>query len=286
MAYLYRHIRLDKNEPFYIGIGLTEDSKYIRANQKGCHRNNLWNKIASKTDYRVEILFDGETPEFVKEKEIEFIKLYGRINLNNGILSNLTDGGDGNINPSLETREKMGNKKGFIMSQETKDKISKAKKGKSQGPHSLQAIANMKLASKNREVTEKMLESFRKRKGLIPKAFESNIEHIRLNGHSKETREKMSQSHKGKTLTDEHKLNMKLAHKKNKEEGKIIYKPSPKRMKIIQYDIDMNFIEEYNSICECCKINDFKKSNVIGVLKGRGKHYKKFIFKYKDETKN
>jgi hypothetical protein len=32
MAYLYRHIRLDKNEPFYIGIG--SDKQYKRAYNK------------------------------------------------------------------------------------------------------------------------------------------------------------------------------------------------------------------------------------------------------------
>ena len=31
MAYLYRHIRLDKNEPFYIGIGSNELNNYKRA---------------------------------------------------------------------------------------------------------------------------------------------------------------------------------------------------------------------------------------------------------------
>jgi hypothetical protein len=31
MVYLYRHIRLDKNEPFYIGIG--SDKQYKRSNK-------------------------------------------------------------------------------------------------------------------------------------------------------------------------------------------------------------------------------------------------------------
>lgn len=35
MAYLYRHIRLDKNEPFYIGIG--SDSNYNRDLQNGIY---------------------------------------------------------------------------------------------------------------------------------------------------------------------------------------------------------------------------------------------------------
>ena len=104
MAYLYRHIRLDKNEPFYIGIGSDMTNK--RANERA-RRSELWKKIVAKSDYEIEILFDDITYNEAKLKEIEFIKLYGRIDLNNGTLANLTDGGDGTINPSQESRLKM-----------------------------------------------------------------------------------------------------------------------------------------------------------------------------------
>ena len=104
MAYLYRHIRLDKNEPFYIGIGSDMTNK--RANERA-RRSELWKKIVAKSDYEIEILFDDITYDEAKLKEIEFIKLYGRIDLNNGTLANLTDGGDGTINPSQESRLKM-----------------------------------------------------------------------------------------------------------------------------------------------------------------------------------
>lgn len=107
MGYVYRHIRLDKNEPFYIGIG--SDSTYKRANTKN-ERNNLWYKIISKTDYIVEIIFEHEDWAIIKEKEKEFIALYGRINKNSGTLTNLTDGGDGIL--------------GFIHSEETRKKAS------------------------------------------------------------------------------------------------------------------------------------------------------------------
>jgi hypothetical protein len=104
MAYLYRHIRLDKNEPFYIGIGSDMTNK--RANERA-RRSELWKKIVAKSEYEIQILFDDITYEEAKLKEIEFIKLYGRIDLNNGTLANLTDGGDGTINPSQEARLKM-----------------------------------------------------------------------------------------------------------------------------------------------------------------------------------
>jgi hypothetical protein len=54
MAYLYRHIRLDKNEPFYIGIGYNINKKYKRAHEV-INRNQYWKNITSKTQYKVEI---------------------------------------------------------------------------------------------------------------------------------------------------------------------------------------------------------------------------------------
>lgn len=95
MGYLYRHIRLDKNEPFYIGISHKNDN-YSRSKSKG-DRNNLWKKVVSKTNYEVEIVLESDNYIFLKQKEIEFIKIYGRIDKGTGILSNLTDGGDGTL---------------------------------------------------------------------------------------------------------------------------------------------------------------------------------------------
>lgn len=108
--YLYRHIRLDKNEPFYIGIGTKKDrmftiqeTEYDRA-YVSHRKNNIWKKITNKSKYRVEIIFESDNYELIKQKEIEFITLYGRIDLGKGILANLTGGGDGTTNISSEAR--------------------------------------------------------------------------------------------------------------------------------------------------------------------------------------
>lgn len=151
--YLYRHIRLDKNEPFYIGIGTKQynnpssmSSEYRRAFSK-YKRNKIWHDIVVKSDYEVEILLESDDYEFIKKKETEFVKLYGRKNLNTGTLSNLTDGGDGNLGwvPSEETKKLWSEQRkithsgenhpmyGKKMSQEHKDNLSKAKKGKNAG---------------------------------------------------------------------------------------------------------------------------------------------------------
>jgi hypothetical protein len=109
MAYVYRHIRKDKNEPFYIGIGNSKYD-YHRAYER-YNRNEIWKRIDAKTDIDVEILIDNITYEKAKEKEVEFVKLYGRINKGTGSLANMTEGGDSisfsGMKHKPETIEKM-----------------------------------------------------------------------------------------------------------------------------------------------------------------------------------
>lgn len=144
MAYVYRHIRLDKNEPFYIGIG--SDETYKRANSK-FGRNKYWHNIVAKTDYEVEILLDNITWEYALNKEIEFIELYGR-RIDGGILSNLTKGGDGVLgfkNPKLAERNKTGIWKGKKHTEETKLLMSLNNKGVKKSPLAIERMIASKV---------------------------------------------------------------------------------------------------------------------------------------------
>lgn len=130
MPYVYRHIRLDNNTPFYIGIG--NDNRYTRAFNKK-NRGTHWKNVVKNTDYEVEILFEHEDYEFIKEKEIEFISLYGRKDLGLGTLCNKTNGGDGCLGliHTDEAKLKMSiPNKGKIISEEQKKKVSEFHKGK------------------------------------------------------------------------------------------------------------------------------------------------------------
>lgn len=91
LYYLYRHIRLDKNEPFYVGIGKKKknrnyyesyETEYERAFSK--FRPQHWKNINNKTEIIVEILYESNSLEEIRIKEIEFIKLYGRKDLELG----------------------------------------------------------------------------------------------------------------------------------------------------------------------------------------------------------
>lgn len=143
MPYVYAHIRPDKNQIFYIGVGLKNDG-YKRSRIKK-YRNKYWNNIVNKNNgiYEIEILNDGLSKKESLFIEIMLIKFYGRKDNNTGILSNMTDGGDGRLGiiVSKETREKMSKAKkelynnGYVnpkkdkkISEETKKKISKSKK--------------------------------------------------------------------------------------------------------------------------------------------------------------
>jgi len=137
--YLYRHIRLDTREPFYIGIGTKRNCKnfkpmYERAFEVK-QRSSFWKNITAKTHYEVEILLESDDYEFIKQKEVEFIALYGRKDCCDGVLVNLTDGGDGILGNkhTEETKQKMlrtkAHKKEIIISSITKEVISLYSKG-------------------------------------------------------------------------------------------------------------------------------------------------------------
>ena len=127
---VYRHIRKDKNIPFYIGIGRDRDRPY---NKKD--RSIFWKNITNKTEYFVDVLLDNLTKKEAIQKEIEFIKLYGRVDLKNGSLCNMTCGGEGtsSLNKELEDCRRT--------------KISDSLKGRK---HSDKSKLKMSIGQKNR----------------------------------------------------------------------------------------------------------------------------------------
>jgi hypothetical protein len=139
MTYVYRHIRLDKNEPFYIGIGT--DNNYKRAYSKNS-RNIFWERVVKKTNYDVEIIMDNLTKDKAKQKEIELILLYGKKINNTGTLVNISDGGESGsgYKHTQEAKNKIGaaNKlkdyskfdKSYMQTKEYKDKVSKNNTGR------------------------------------------------------------------------------------------------------------------------------------------------------------
>lgn len=273
MAYVYRHIRLDKNEPFYIGIGGDDD--YKRAYDKNSSsRNKYWNNIVSKTEYEIEILLDGLSWDDACNKEVEFISIHKR-RKDGGTLANLTLGGEGQRGmipwnfgkeTPIETREKQRLKKlgksatwmiGTKIKPEVREAMRKALSGKP---------AWNRGVSPSPESRAKFMKSMEGRflKGeQHPNYGKPMLPHVK---------EKMLEANRNRPPWNKgKKCNYKVPHEKFK-------KP------VIQYDLNMNFIAEYESVSSTvAAVSGTRKGEISNCCTGRIKFHKGFIFRYKHE---
>jgi hypothetical protein len=124
-------------------------------------------------------------------------------------------------------------------------------------------------------------------------------------GHSMEVRHKISVTHKGNVLTEEHRNKISAANKgrmltsetKNKIRMSLTGKKRPQHVidkmrkslhntggkPIIQYDINGNFIAEHNTIKEAARQYGLCYRSIRRVLKGQLRKTKGYIFKYKED---
>lgn len=119
------------NGKVYIGQSINVANRWrvhrydLRNNRRvGSHLQNAWNKYGEE-NFKFEIIEECSSTE-LNEREIYWIEYYK----NTGVY-NLTDGGEGIKNPSVETRYKMRMAKlGKPLSDITKKRISASNKGK------------------------------------------------------------------------------------------------------------------------------------------------------------
>jgi len=174
MAYLYRHIRLDKNQPFYIGIGKS-DSDFKRANSNK-NRNVYWNNIVNFTDYRVEIMLQDITWQEACKKEIEFINLYKK-NTEKGTLCNIADGGNGGYLGDEINEKRKQSLIGHKVTKETKDKIGLKAKGRKVSDET-----KLKMSLTHKQIkTGNWLESKGHKNGKAFKVYQYSLNGVLLN---------------------------------------------------------------------------------------------------------
>lgn len=193
MAYVYQHIRKDTNQPFYIGIG--SDLNFYRAN-KFSERNEIWERIKKKTEILVEILHNNIEWGEACKIEIELIKKYGRINNKTGILSNMTDGGEGTLNKVIneDTRYLLGNgNRGKKRTEESKLKQSEVTKGVKKSKSHSEKIREYRIGKKMSEETKRKISENSKGRSSWNKGIK----------FSEESKLKMSNSKKGKKTSSD-----------------------------------------------------------------------------------
>lgn len=262
MAYVYRHIRDDKNEPFYIGIG--SDDTYRRANER-VGRNKYWNNIVKKTTYSVDIIFDFISWEDACKKEIEFIALYKR-SCDGGTLSNLTKGGDG----KLGVKPTNAFPKGHITHN----------KGKKMPQHLLEALIkiNKGRPAHNKGVSPKK-ESVEKRKKTMELVGYKKGENHPMFGktHSDELKARWRVTRKGATPWNLG-VSMNVPHLNLIQEQK--------RVPVIQFSLSGEYIQEFASIADAGKAIGASRGNIWHCCEGTRKSCGGYVWKYKDMENN
>jgi len=97
---VYLHRRATDGKVFYVGIGSKKRAFALQG------RNDWWHRVVLKYDYYIDIVAENLTSKEAGEMEVLLIAKYGRIDLGEGYLVNLTDGADGAVRPSKESIEK------------------------------------------------------------------------------------------------------------------------------------------------------------------------------------
>jgi hypothetical protein len=163
--YTYAYLREDLS-PYYVGKGRT----YRASSTNRCFKPPCIDRIVLLRENM------SEKQAFAHEREM--IKMWGRKDLGNGMLRNLTDGGEG--------------MSGHKFSDEHKARIGLARKGRK---HTEESKAKMSLSNKGRKKSEEH------------KAKMS----LKGKNISDETRAKMSLASKGRIFSNEHKAKISLA---------------------------------------------------------------------------
>jgi hypothetical protein len=131
--YVYTHLNPQSKEIFYVGIG-----KGNRAWNQWAGRNKFWENYVNKYGFEVEIIAENITRNQAGKIEIELITHLGRRQMDEGgTLVNRSLGGDGGSGGYTHTEEwkrhqsekRLGKKK-KPLSQEAKEKLSKALTGR------------------------------------------------------------------------------------------------------------------------------------------------------------
>lgn len=194
--YVYVHSRLSSDSPFYIGKG--HRSRCLSEHGRNVYWRNI---VDSDGGYAATFLVTGIDNEFATLIEKEAIALFRK---RGETLVNLTNGGDGTGRPcSQETRKKLAEaNKGQKPTKFAIQRLIETKTGK---PLSESHRRNIGHAIKGRPAPNRGKPSPLKGKTL------SEIHKAKLRGRefSDELRKRMSESHKGKKLSEELKEKLK-----------------------------------------------------------------------------
>jgi hypothetical protein len=189
--YVYMYLRED-GTPYYVGKGIG----------RRAYKKDSRTILPPEDKTRIVFAKKNLTEKEAFDHEIKLIAFYGRKDKGTGILRNLTDGGEG--------------ASGMILSEESKNKIGKAIKGRKYSEETRKKMSQAQKIAKQHLLGKPFPEELRKKmvaalpRGEKHPAFGKKV--------SEETRKKMSLSRTGKKHSEE--TRKKLSNCKRSEEFK------------------------------------------------------------------
>lgn len=253
--YVYKLI--SKGIPFYIGKGKKTETydrvEYHLKYWEHSKNKKLFNKIKKLNNiFDIEIIFESQNEQECLDLEVKLIKEIGRENL-----CNLTNGGEGIS--------------GFNHSEETKQKISIWRKGRSLSEETCRKITQNKIgkAYKLNNIPEGKIEKLYETKSIHEISSELKLAFTTIKKYLVEKNLYIPYKNKKVKDSTKNKMSNIMKNKFNKP--------------ILQFDKQNNFIKEYSSLTEAC--NHINKPGRMGDItsccKGNQKTAFGFIWKYK-----
>lgn len=126
---------------------------------------------------------------------------------------------------------------------------------------------------------------------LVGKYFVDNPENKPIFNHLKPVTKEYCNNHYTNLIPSTYSENILYAYengtkKPNPNMKGVIGKDNPCSVKVIQYDLDGNFIKEWDSITDIKRIYGYTTGNISSACKGRYKQAYGYKWRYKEEIKN
>lgn len=174
--YVYLHLKEDTKEPFYVGKGKGQRALFKNG------RSEFWQNVVKKHGYLIKIIMSELSEEQALSLEQVTIANLKEIGVK---LCNLTNGGDGvsgmkhsdasKMKMSLAKKGKPSPLKGIPKTAEHIEKIASKKRGIPTGPFSEERKENISKAKKGKQLTQITCPHCNK---TMSKALETRYKHI------------------------------------------------------------------------------------------------------------
>ena len=260
--FIYEDLRFDY-EPFYIGRGKKERLSFTKLiDRSSGYKKNKLKSLRNKGLEPIVLVIESDLNfEESVMKEIYYIKKIGRKDMELGPLTNLTDGGEGRVN-AINSPESI--EKGRQSLLEHYRRLREQGHDLSPSEETRMKLRAVNLGENNPMYGKTHTDEVKEKQSLRMVGSNHPMFGKKL---SEETIKLVKE--KRNAAVDQEKMNEESRQRNNKA--------------ILQYSLDGEFIEEFDSIKIAAESTGLSESLIGKTCRGVVKNPRKFMFRFKDE---